>query len=98
MMIRLELRAKRLLILRDIVDQYSEEGTFNLEDALDEMELLDAQCSILRPAFYAMIDQLDARRLLLLASQGNEAQQAVVIDMIIDLLTHYAESLKGVTA
>lgn len=98
MMIRLELRAKRLLILRDIVDQYSEEGTFNLEDALDALDLLDAQRSVPRPAFYAMIEQLDTQRTLLLASQGNEAQQAVVIDMIIDLLTHYAESLKGVTA
>lgn len=93
-----ELRAKRLLILRDIIDQYSEEGTFNLEDALDEMELLDAQSRLPRPPFYAFVERHEAQWKLFLASQGEtdsaKVHQRAVIDVLMDGLIEYAATLK----
>jgi hypothetical protein len=88
-----ELRKKRQHILIQYGVTYDE-----MTETLDALDLLDAQSRIPRPPFYVFVERHEAQWKLFLASQGEtgsaKAHQRAVIDVLIDGLIEYAETLK----
>lgn len=79
-------RDQQILILSD----YKHDNR-TMEQTLDALAVLDAPPP--EKAFYAMLNQLDADRRLLLQAQGDPKETRAAIDRLVSHLMGYAEKM-----